>query len=100
MPVRPLSPSMLVPQAFGLVIKEHEGVAIDPPTGAESQHLSIDFAAVHGSQVDQRSVGHGHVGIPKLLVGDFVPAHGADGIGAGGAVQARPRMMNSMWSAG
>ena len=64
----------VVPHAFGFVVEEHEGSPVGPAIGAEGENFSVDLSAVRGSQIDQGSVGHRHVGFAELLIGDLVPA--------------------------
>ena len=45
----------MVPHAFRFAVEENKGIAIGPPAGTQRQHLSINFATVHGSQIDERS---------------------------------------------
>ena len=55
---------------------QDEGAIVGPPAGGESEALPIQLTAVHGSQIDQGSVGNGCLNRPKAFIDAFV-AHQA-----------------------
>lgn len=63
----------MIPQAFGLVVKEHKRPVVSPATGAQRQYLAVNFAAVHGSQLNQGSVSDRHVLFTEFLIHHFHP---------------------------
>ena len=62
-----------IPQCFRLFVIQHERAVIGPSARCYGVSLSVQLAAVHGSQVDQGSVGDGRLRMPDAVVDDFVP---------------------------
>ena len=82
----------MIPHAFRFVVVEDERVAIGPPAGAQGQCSTIDFATVHGSQIDQRSERHGDVSFPESVVCHFNRAQDGPGrVGPRKSVQVDPQ---------
>ena len=70
------------PEALGFVVKKNVLPVVRPPTRRHRQNLSIDFAAVHGSQFDEWSVGD-RDGCPGHAIDDNLVAYdGVNGVSA------------------
>jgi len=82
--------AQMIPETLGFLVVEHEGEVVGPTAGSQGQDLSVDFAAVHGSQINQRSIRDGDVQLAKDFIGHLVLGHHVDGIGTSVVAQCGP----------
>ena len=76
-PLDPHQPSPVrVPERSRFPVVQDEGVPVGPPGRGKGQRPPVDLAAVHGRQVDKRSIPNGHRLASKIAVGDFVSSEG------------------------
>ncbi len=62
-----------MPHCSRLLVIEYERVVVCPAGGRQGQHPAVDFAAVHGREIHERSVARGHRFASQMAVGDFMP---------------------------
>ena len=65
----------MVPKALRLGVIKHKRKLVGPSAGGNAENLIVQLTAIHGRQIDKRSVCHRYMCASKRFRGHLVTGH-------------------------